>query len=183
MTFAPRYVSAALAAAKTRTWQAGACARLSHADRDDLHQELLLDLLERAERYDASRGSLGTFTGLLTKHRVCDFLNSRSKDRTLLVADTGYRAANDPGPADDLDVDALASDLDRDLFTDGDTLHDLAVALGYMGDEQAALLALIETHGELPSACTASGLSTATFYRRVADLRMHLRMFGLRPAA
>jgi hypothetical protein len=26
-------------------------------------------------------------------------------------------------------------------------------------------------------------MPTATFYRRVADLQMHLRMFGIRPAA
>ena len=36
---------------------------------------------------------------------------------------------------------------------------------------------------ELPDACKVSGVSCATFYRRVADLQLHLRMFGFRSAA
>lgn len=45
------------------------------------------------------------------------------------------------------------------------------------------MFALLEVHQSLPTACKASGVSTATFYRRVADLQMHLRMFGFKSAA
>ena len=52
-----------------------------------------------------------------------------------------------------------------------------------MSEEQASLFRLLALHQELPAAAKASGLPSATFYRRVADLQMHLRMFGIRPAA
>ena len=49
--------------------------------------------------------------------------------------------------------------------------------------EQRDLLELLRVHLDLPSAVIASGMTSATFYRRVADLQMHLRMFGFRTAA
>ena len=52
-----------------------------------------------------------------------------------------------------------------------------------MNDEQVDLFQLLTAHQDLPSAAMASGLSSATFYRRVADLQMHLRMFGIKTAA
>ena len=36
---------------------------------------------------------------------------------------------------------------------------------------------------DLPGASKASGVSRATFYRRVIELQMHLRMFGFRSAS
>jgi len=52
-----------------------------------------------------------------------------------------------------------------------------------MSDEQRSLFDLLAAHQDVPAAAKASGMSSATFYRRVDDLRMHLRMFGIRPAA
>ena len=52
-----------------------------------------------------------------------------------------------------------------------------------MSDEQRSLFDLLAAYQDVPSAAKASGMSSATFYRRVADLQMHLRMFGIRPAA
>jgi hypothetical protein len=52
-----------------------------------------------------------------------------------------------------------------------------------MSEEQAELLDLLASHQDLPTASKACGMSTATFYRRVAELQMHLRMFGIRTAA
>ncbi len=46
--------------------------------------------------------------------------------------------------------------------------------------EQSVLLDLLFEHSDIAGACAASGLTNASFYRRVHDLRMHLRMFGLR---
>jgi len=72
---------------------------------------------------------------------------------------------------------------DHDLFADSDTLHDLSTALACMNGDQRALFDLLEQTQDLAEACEVSELSTATFYRRVNDLRMHLRMFGLKAAA
>jgi hypothetical protein len=62
-------------------------------------------------------------------------------------------------------------------------LHDLRAAINFMNSDQSELLDLICAHPDLVSACAASGISTASFYRRINDLRMHLRMFGLRDVA
>ena len=72
---------------------------------------------------------------------------------------------------------------DRDLFADSMALRDLETALACMNDDQATLFSLLETHQDLATACKAAGVSSATFYRRVHDLQMHLRMFGFRSAA
>jgi hypothetical protein len=74
-------------------------------------------------------------------------------------------------------------DGDDDLFSNSNTLHDLETALAHMSEEQVDLFNLLASHQDLPTASKACGMSTATFYRRVAELQMHLRMFGIRSAA
>jgi DNA-directed RNA polymerase specialized sigma24 family protein len=182
-----QYFTATINAAKTRTYRAAATARLSQADREDLYQELVLDLLERASHFDPNKASAGTFTGMVSEHRTADFLNALKKDRSRLTFSSGEEAANDaeapvePDPFGDNAVPLWTED--RDLFSDSAALRDLETAIAYMSDDQVALFDLLESHQDLPSACKASDISTATFYRRVSDLQMHLRMFGFRAAA
>lgn len=180
------YFDAAINAAKTRAYRAAVSARLTPADREDLYQEILLDLLERAAQYDPSRGSPGTFTGMVSEHRAADFLTALKKDRGRLSVFSDHGAANDDDVTSTTDPFESAVPMwadDIDLFSDTAAMHDLATALDFMTDEQAGLLRLLEAHQDLPSAAKASGLSSATFYRRVADLQMHLRMFGIKTAA
>jgi hypothetical protein len=71
-----------------------------------------------------------------------------------------------------------------DLLPDAETRHDVMAALAYMSGEQRCLTGPARpNHRDLAAAAKASGVPSATFYRRVADLQMHLRMFGIRPAA
>lgn len=179
------YLDAAISAAKTRAYRAAVSAGLTHADREDLYQDIFLNLLERKAQFDPARGRPGTFTGVLSEHQTADFLNALKKDRARLSFFSGQEAANDDdfGAEDyhEATVPLWAEDLD--LFSNSDTLHDLETALAYMTDEQADLFQLLETHQDLPSAAKACGMSSATFYRRVADLQMHLRMFGFKSAA
>ena len=182
------YLDAALAAAATRTYRLAVRLGLPSGDREDMHQELLLDLLERAPGFDPQRASANTYTGVVSKHRAVELVDALMKDRArMCFLSGGTAAANDPqmDEPDEYDGDNVVPMWaeDRDLFSDSMALMDLQKALIYMNDEQLAFFELLETHQDLPSAWKACGVSSATFYRRVAEMRMHLRMFGFRSAA
>lgn len=202
------FYCAAVGAAKTRAYRAAVTAGLTPSEREDLYQEILLDIYKRKGQFDPSRGAPGTFTGLVSKNCTADFLNARKADRQKLVftepehVDTLEVVAIDravhgglppQSAANDEDGGHMGSlrleesltcwDGDDDLFSNSSTQHDLLTALAYMSSDQRSLFDLLAAHQDLPAAAKASGMSTATFYRRVDDLRMHLRMFGIRPAA
>lgn len=160
---------------------------LSADEREDIQQDLVVTLLERAERFDSSRGSAGTFTGVVSEHRATELMDRLIKDRMRLTFGWGAPESNDPdfhpGHVDPLDNMIPMWADDRDLFSDSDTLHDLERAVAYMNDDQRQLFGLLSEHQDRTSAAKASALPSATFYRRVAELRMHLRMFGIKTAA
>lgn len=178
---------AALNAAKTRTFRAAVRFRLSSADREDLHQELMLDLLERAGQFDPNKGSAGTFTGMVSQHRASEFLHRLTKDRSRLSFCSG--SATNEGDSDDLDALAISDSVVpqwgeiADRYEEIHAARDLDQALSRMDDEQRSLFALLVEHQDVPSACEVSSVASATFYRRLAELRLHLRMFGLKAAA
>ena len=189
------YFEAAVNAARVRTHQLAARHGLSQAEREDFQQELMLDLLEHRHKFDPAKGSPVTFTGMVSKHRAVELLDGLIKQRMRYTDfDTASKmmgAANDPemgsskakSAEDCIDAINFKRDPDHDFFTDGMAMHDLQAAIAFMNGEQSALLDLLTDHSDIASACAASGLSTASFYRRVHELRMHLRMFGLREVA
>ena len=183
----PHYLESALTAARVRSRQACLSARLTPAEQEDLQQEILLDLLKRADGYDPTKGSPGTFTGLISQHCTDDFLRRLNSDRARISFGFGAPSANDlDAEPEDSALDDSTEPLwsqDQDLFAQSDTLHDLQIALAYMNDEQRNLFELLKVHQTLPDACKACGTASATFYRRFADLQMHLRMFGFKAAA
>ena len=176
-------------AAATRTYRLAARHGLSSAEREDIEQSILLELLERYPQYDPAKGSMNTFTGLVSEHRAVELLDQLMKQRIRMAVFEPRDAANDPdfyasvgdGTTGDNVVPLWADD--RDLFRDSETLHDIQAALACMNQDQQDLFNLIDKHHDIPTAAKASGMSSATFYRRVDDLRRHLRMFGIRPAA
>ena len=174
-------------AAATRTYRMAARFGLPAAEREDIQQELILDMLERAHQFDPAKGSAGTFTGMVSEHRATELLDKLMKDRQRLSFGSSTTAANDPdfnepGEGDDDNVVPIWAD-DRDLFADSMAFRDLETAVAFMNDDQNALFDILKATDDLPSACKASGMSSATFYRRIHDLQMHLRMFGFRSAA
>lgn len=182
------YLDAALAAAATRTYRLAARLGLPSADREDIEQELLLDLLERAPGFDPQRACANTYTGVVSKHRAVEVLDALMKDRArMCFFSGGSEAANDPqmGESEQFIEDNVVpmwAD-DTDLIGVHMALLDMDKAREYMNDEQLKFFDLLDAHLDLSSACKASGVSSATFYRRVDEMQMHLRMFGFRLAA
>ncbi len=182
------YLDAALSAAATRTYRLAARLGLPSADREDLQQELLLDLLERAPGFDPQRACANTFTGVVSQHRAVELLDALMKDRArMCFFSGGSEAANDAQmgePDQSLNDNVVPMWADEtDLVADHMALLDLDKARKYMSDEQIEFFDLLDAHLDLSSACKASGVSSATFYRRVNEMQMHLRMFGFKLAA
>jgi DNA-directed RNA polymerase specialized sigma24 family protein len=161
--------------------------RLSHADQEDLRQDLLLDLIRRLPAFDANRGSIGAFAGIVLRNQSARIAARVVRDR---------RAAG--GPL--LPLNALAGDgsslADRLSETDG-----LSAWHGHCGNVEAAIDARIDLarmlgalHARDRSLCAAAagcrlhliedrGLgSRATIYRRLRDLRCALAAHGARAA-
>jgi DNA-directed RNA polymerase specialized sigma24 family protein len=185
VNYEPAYVQAALAAARFRSQNCAIHFHLSQADRDDLYQTILLDALERSSRFDPAKGSASTFAGRVALNAANDFLNDLKRVRDYFIA-ADQLAANDPDF--DLGTDpfdgghALWAD-DNDGFFEAEALCDLQSACSFMTEAQQGFLNQLAVHADLPSACRATGYSTPTFYRRVTELRLHLRMFGFAAAA
>jgi DNA-directed RNA polymerase specialized sigma24 family protein len=186
--FDQNYVAAAIRAAGVRASSLKKSFRLSGSEFEDANQEILLGLLEKASKYDPQKSSANTFTGAVSKHLAADIAVKLSHDRrSLAFLPPPVEAANDSQFQPD--IDALLEDCgqvwggDCDLFAESDTLHDLNAAIAFMTSEQGRLLELLVIHQNTAAACKASGISTATFYRRVHEMQMHLRMFGMRAAA
>ena len=68
--------------------------RLSVQDREDLAQELLLDLLRRLRFFDASRGTLGAFSGIVTRRHSSRIARRLRRD-TSTVNFVSFDAAPD----------------------------------------------------------------------------------------
>jgi hypothetical protein len=186
-------IASVITAAEVRASSLRNAFRLSDSEFDDVKQTIILGLLEQADRYDPAKGSVNTFTGVVSRHIAADISEKLTFDRARFsflppnAEAANADAANDPeiNPSVEgwLDKQILEGGIDNDLFSEGSTLHDLLVACAYLSPSELELINLLGHHQDLPAACQASGLSTATFYRRVKDLSMHLRMFGLRTAA
>lgn len=182
------YLPAAVNAAVANAWRVAHKIGLSAEDREDVEQEILLELLERESRYDPTRGKPGTFTGVVSKNRAAELTQAIVRDRQHLSFG-GHTSAANESESDWLDALADQDDVmplwgeTTNYYDEVDAARDLDFAVALMDDEQRTLFALLTEHQDVPSACKGSGMSTATFYRRVDDLQMHLRMFGIRAAA
>lgn len=188
-TYSNDYLQAALNAAATRAYKLAARMAMSREEREDLTQELLADLLEQAPKYNPEKGSVGTFTGVVSKNRAIELLDRYIKDKMRLKF-VSTVAANDGPEGPDGAGDVLEEggviplwSFDDDLFTQSMTLRDMEKAFHSLSADQKTLFELLHSEGDMASACRAYSGSTATFYRRVSELKMHMRMFGLKSAA
>lgn len=145
---------------------------------DDLRQELLVDLLERLARFDASRSPFTAFARLVMRHHAAT------------LAERWIRELR--RPVRPLVDDAQHHDDDCDVVQDDgvdDTAFAAAVTRVDLGRTRAGLPpALRETctalDGRDPGEAAAlHSASRATFYRRVAGLRLELLSWDLQPSA
>jgi RNA polymerase sigma-70 factor (ECF subfamily) len=157
--------------------------RLPRADLDDLRQDLLLDLIRRLPAFDARRGSIGAFAGIILRNQASRIAMRLRRERRACGGGL-------------LPLDALGGDGrklgDRLTEEDGitawfggcvcvveatDRRIDLARALGALQARDLTLCAAM-------AQCPVRGLagrghgSRATLYRRLRELRCMLAAHG-----
>jgi DNA-directed RNA polymerase specialized sigma24 family protein len=169
----------AIAAARQHAARWARRGRRGGADRDDLSQDILLAIVERARHFDAEQANWAAFVGLLARHVVADRLKADSLssrvtwvplDHVDLDAGATLTSATQHVPSDD--VAAIACRVDLDALVD-----DLPIA------PREILLLLMASHGDIAAARRASGRSCSSFYRMLDELRLWLRAGGLRVAS
>ncbi len=177
------YLRAAQNAAATRAYKIAARMGMTQEEREDITQELLTDLLAQAPHYDPARGAVSTYTGAVSKNRAIELLDRYVKDK-MRLSFVSTVAANDGG---DDDPELLEEGGVIPFWSVDDDPVGMSIALGdfnrvtkTMRSDQVDLLELLLAQESMADACRAFGGSTATFYRRVSELKMHLRMFGIK---
>jgi RNA polymerase sigma-70 factor (ECF subfamily) len=165
----PDRIAASLAIAHRYAHRGSRRLRLSRADREDLRQDILLTMLERAARFDPERGRWDAFATLLAQHAVADRVRAHRRS---------------PRPVFfDLDLDAFPAGASA---TQADAVDpDIALDFARVGDEiptpSGHLLDLIRTTTDIADAQRRAQGSCAAFYRAIAELRCWLHAAGLRP--
>ncbi|WP_431304078.1 sigma factor [Sediminicoccus sp. BL-A-41-H5] len=169
----------ALAAATHRAVRWARRGRRHQADCDDLRQDILLAILERAEHFDPKQAAWSTFVSLLARHVVGDRLRADAKARKTEPVQVDLAALSSvsqltsvtlPEAGDDELSSVLRIDLDQ-----------AAAVLPAQARETLALL--IMSQGDIAAAQRASTRSSSAFYRDLADLRLWLRAAGLARAS
>lgn len=138
---------------------------LPQADQDDLRQEILLAVLLRGHHYDARRGAQSTFLKIVTQTAVAD--HRRAARSSALFAAAGSQPEDIAPPGD----------------PEGEVLLRiaLAAALAALPPTLLQVVSLIAECGSAAEAQRASAQPLCTFYRRLREVRMRLRLAGLAP--
>jgi DNA-directed RNA polymerase specialized sigma24 family protein len=169
------HAAIALATAHHMAARRACRAGMQAADRDDLQQEILLAIVERARRFDPAHAGWATFVGLLARHVIADRCQASSRrDAQTQVqlaveaidALADARSVTQPAAIDMAEAVNLRIDLQR-------LIGDLPKA------QRETLVILLQAEGDIAAAQRASGRSTSAFYRDVKELRFWLRASGL----
>jgi DNA-directed RNA polymerase specialized sigma24 family protein len=156
--------------------------------RDDLRQDLLVDLIERLKSFDPNRGSLGAFVGLIVAHRAARLAGRICRDRNMYAP----VSLDDPLPSTDGATvgDTIAESggysalmgQPTDRFASADRRLDLDRALGTLRRSDLAICANLLDR--TPTELSQEGLgSRASIYRQMHEIRLQLLICGVLAAA
>lgn len=158
---------------------------LQPADRDEAFQEIALDAWLRLKHYQASRGELGAFLGVVTLNQARKIeARLRSRRRTLEVSLDAPIAS---GTADATPrISDVLSEEEGLLALLGNRVNgharvelilDLSRAMAWL-PPRARWLCICLAHERPAVARSLCGLSNTGMYRQIEALRLHLLAFG-----
>jgi DNA-directed RNA polymerase specialized sigma24 family protein len=168
--------------------------RLPGHDREDVEQEMVLDLLARLGAFDPKRGSLEAFATVCFRHRGYCLVQQAQRDRRRQHL-TGFDevVGGDGGACGDETLTLAemlpeAAGLGAWCGQPSDAVADLQRRLDL--DRAASVIAprdrplCVALSADAPSAAiAAAGTSRATAYRRIAEMRLRLLAAGITAAA
>jgi DNA-directed RNA polymerase specialized sigma24 family protein len=159
-------LAVAMCAANRRAGRLARQVRDPARDRDDHRQDILLDLLQRAHRFDPVRGSWGAFVTMVTRHAALTLLARHLRSVAI----------------ENIDADDLADPVGH---REAATLLsiDMNAAHRRLPPSLCEMLDAIAEEGSVTGAQRAGTQPAASFYRALRQLRLRLIAAGLRPTA
>ena len=159
---------------------------LPPVDRDDIRHDLLVDVLERMDRFDPCRGTLGAFVAVLVEHSLSSLVARLRRHRSVF----NPRSLDEPtGQSGGITFGELFSDeqgylawvsSDLDAVKHLDRQLALGRALNTLQPEHIQFLVRLSNHpvGRL---CKTSAQSRATLYRQLNEICLLLLAAGVGP--
>lgn len=162
--------------------------QLPLCDREDLGQDLLVDLLRRLPAFDPTRGSIGAFAGLVLRNQASRIAIRHHQQRcaqggNLLCLDAPRDNTREPLRDTLSDADGLAAwhGQTTSAIDHADTHNALQAALSKLHPDERQFCAAL-AHRPVSAMVTAGFGSRSALYRRLAELRHVLTAYGLGPA-
>ena len=161
---------------------------LPAADLDDLRHDLLIDLICRLPRFDARRGTIGAFAGIVLRNQcsrmaIRHHRQRRAQGGTMLSLDAPAAASVEPLGCLLAEADGLATwhGQDRDSQTDIQTREAVQSALARLPAADCQFCCAL-AHRSVTALAAEGFSSRSELYRRLADLRYVLTAYGLGPS-
>jgi len=157
-------------------------------EREDLGQELLVDLLRRLPAYDPSRGSIGAFANIVLRNQSSRIAMRHHRQRrvqggSILSIEVPLAGTREPVGETLTEEDGLAAWHGQTCCAAAVTElhHALQAALARLPAEDRRFCAAL-AHRPVTALATEGFGSRSALYRRLADLRHVLTAHGLGPA-
>jgi RNA polymerase sigma-70 factor (ECF subfamily) len=157
-------------------------------EREDLGQDLLVDLLRRLPAYDPSRGSIGAFANIVLRNQSSRIAmryhrQRRAQGGSLLSLEVPLAGTREPVSDTLTEDDGLAAWHGQTCCAAAVTElhHALQTALARLPAEDRRFCAAL-AHRPVTALAAEGFGSRSALYRRLADLRHVLTAHGLGPA-
>jgi DNA-directed RNA polymerase specialized sigma24 family protein len=157
-------------------------------EREDLGQDLLVDLLRRLPAYDPSRGSIGAFANIVLRNQSSRIAMRHHRQRraqggSLLSLEVPLAGSREPVGDTLTEDDGLAAWHGQTCCAAAVTElhHALQAALARLPAEDRRFCAAL-AHRPVTALAAEGFGSRSALYRRLADLRHVLTAHGLGPA-
>jgi RNA polymerase sigma-70 factor (ECF subfamily) len=154
------------------------CGLYSWNDKDDLSQDLLLDLLRRLPRFNESRGNVFAFVFSVMQNRASVLATRKSRRHERLTVPL-HRVIRDIYDSAGYGARSLEPKVD-DFFHASDLKIDVRKAMRGLPSHLKGLAQELQSM-TVPEICAGRGKSRSRVYQMIGEIRVSFTHQGLRP--